>query len=125
MGARKKLGTAVALATLVVAAAPSAYAQPPTPGTGDEFFIYYVTTVAAEGASEAAVQSIIPLAHEVCDARAQGQSGLQAAHLVWAGKGVEALGVPSGSDRGDQHIALDIVNGATLAYCPQYNDSNW
>jgi len=44
---------------------------------------------------------------------------------VLAGKGVDTLGVDTGSGIGQEHIALDIVNAATLAYCPQYNNSNW
>jgi hypothetical protein len=76
-------------------------------------------------ASEAAARAIIPLAHQVCDARAQGQSDLQAAHTVLAGKGLDTLGVPSGSVIGAEKTAPDIVNAATLAYCPKYNKSNW
>ena len=39
-----------------------------------------------------------------------------------AGRGVDLLR-PSGSVIGDEKTALDIVNAATLAYCPTYNNS--
>ncbi len=75
--------------------------------------------------SVSAVRAIIPLAHQVCDARANGQDDLQAAHLVWVNKGVDTLKVASGSTIGLEHIALDIVGYATLSYCPQYDNGNW
>ena len=90
--------------------------------------VYVATTfqpLAAPRTSEAAARAIIPLAHQVCDARAQGQSDLQAAHLVWVGKGVDMLGVTFGSVSGQESAALDIVEAATLAYCPTYNNGNW
>lgn len=89
----------VALTAWAVAAAPTVHAAPPQPGGGDEFFIYEIGLVTPPPA-EAAVRAIIPLAHQVCDARANGQDDLQA-------------------------TALDIVGVATLAYCPQHNNGNW
>ena len=68
---------------------------------------------------------MIPLAHQVCDARANGQDDLQAAHLLWVGKGVDTLGIARGSVSGLEGAALDIVEVATLAYCPKYNNGNW
>jgi hypothetical protein len=115
---------AAALAAIAFATAPAAHAEP-APGSGDPFFIEYMTSVFTPRASEGAARAIIPLAHQVCDARAQGQSDLQAAQIVLAGKGVETLGVASGSGIGDEQTALNIVNAATLAYCPTYNNSNW
>jgi hypothetical protein len=115
---------AAALATIAFATAPAAHTEP-GPGSGDPFFIEYMTSVFTPRTSEAAARGIIPLAHQVCDARAQGQSDLQAAQIVLAGKGVETLRVASGSGIGDEKTALDIVNAATLAYCPTYNNSNW
>ena len=122
----RTLSAVVAVATSAVVAAPTAHAAPAQPGGGDEFFIEYMTSSAfTPRTSEASVRAIIPLAHQVCDARAQGQDDLQAARIVMAGKGVDLLRVPSGSVIGDEKTALDIVNAATLAYCPTYNTSNW
>lgn len=107
-------------------ATPSAYAEPAAPGSGDTFFIQYMTSSAfTSPTSEASVRAIIPLAHRVCDARANGQDDFQAARIVMAGRGVDLLGASSGSVIGDEKTALDIVNAATLAYCPTYNNSNW
>lgn len=44
--------------------------------------------------------------------------------MVWAEHGDDLLGVDTGSAAGDENGALDIVNAATLAYCPQCNTSN-
>jgi hypothetical protein len=115
----------VAAVAVTVTVAPTAHATP-GPGDGDPFFIKYMTSSAfTPPASEGAVRAIIPLAHQICDARANGQDDLQAARIVMAGKGVDVLQVPSGSVIGDEKTALDIVNAATLAYCPTYNNSNW
>lgn len=123
--ARTSSAIGAGLAALAVGAAPVAQGQP-TPGTGDPFFIQYLTSSAFDPpATVAGARAIIPIAHEVCDARAQGQDDLQAARLVMAGKGVELLRAQSGSPIGDDHTALKIVNAATLAYCPTYNNSNW
>jgi Protein of unknown function (DUF732) len=70
-----------------------------------------------------AARAVIPLAQQVCDARTRGETDLQAASMVLAGNGVETLGLASGSGIGDEQTALDIVNAATLAYCPQYNNT--
>jgi Protein of unknown function (DUF732) len=112
----------VGLAILSVAVAPTAHAEP-GPGSGETFFVDYMTRVFTPPTSEAAARAIIPLAQQVCDVRAQGQSDLQAASMVLAGNGVETLGLASGSGIGDDQTALDIVNAATLAYCPQYNST--
>jgi Protein of unknown function (DUF732) len=80
-----------------------------------------MTRVFTPPTSEAAARAIIPLAQQVCDARARGESDLQAASIMLAGDAVETLGLASGSGMGDEQTALDIVNAATLSYCPQYN----
>jgi hypothetical protein len=115
------------LATLTVTVAPVAHAAPLQPGDGDDFFIQLIENSSdfSPKPSVSAVRAIIPLARQVCDARANGQDDLQAAHLVWAGKGVDTLGVANGSVIGLEHIALDVVGDATLAYCPKYNNGNW
>jgi predicted small lipoprotein YifL len=94
------------------------------PGDGDGFFINEIRTVFTPP-PEAAIRAIIPLAHQVCDARANGQDDLQAAHLVWVGKGVDTLGIAWGSTAGLEAAALDIAESATLAYCPQHNNGDW
>jgi hypothetical protein len=116
--------SASVLVIFAVAAAPAANATP-GPGDGDAFFIPEIETVFSPAPSESSIRAIIPLAHQVCDARASGQDDLQAAHLVWAGKGVNTLGIARGSTIGLEAAALDIVGVATLAYCRQYNNSNW
>lgn len=113
------------LAIFAVAAAPAATAAPAQPGDGDAFFIPEIQTVFKPPPSESAIREIIPLAHQVCDARASGQDDLQAAHLVWVGKGVSTLGIARGSTLGLEEAALQIVDTATLAYCRQYNNGNW
>jgi hypothetical protein len=118
----KVRGVTAGLAILAVAVAPTAHAEP-GPGSGETFFVDYLTRVFTPPTSEAAARAIIPLAQQVCDARAQGQSDLQAATIVLAGDGVETLGLASGSGTGDEATAMDIVNAATLAYCPQYNST--
>ncbi len=116
-----KVGTVLAgLAILAVVGAPAASAEP-GPGSGETFFVDYMTRVFTPPTSEAAARAIIPLAQQVCDARAQGQTDLQAASIVVAGNGVETIGLGNGSQVEDENTALGIVNAATLAYCPQYN----
>lgn len=39
--------------------------------------------------------------------------------------GIDKLGVGFGSVSGEESAALSIVEAATLAYCPAYNDGNW
>jgi Protein of unknown function (DUF732) len=123
----RKRGAGVALIALaVVASNPQAHADPSSqPGDGDPFFISYMTSVFRPPTTEARAQKIIPLAHRVCDARANGQSDLQAANLVMTGGGVDMLGVAFGSVSGQESAALGIVEAATLAYCPTYNNGNW
>lgn len=119
-------GLAISAATVAVTVwvpvgiAPFASAEP-GPGSGETFFVDYMTRVFTPPTSESAARAIIPLAQQVCDARAQGQTDLQAANIVVAGNGVETIGLGTGSEVGDEKTALDIVNASTLAYCPQYN----
>ena len=114
------------LALVAVAAAPAASATPAQPGDGDAFFIPNIQTVLKPSPPESSIRAIIPLAHQVCDARAKGQDDLQAAHIVWASKATETLGLANGSVIGlRESSALDIVGAATLAYCPQYNNGVW
>ncbi|WP_081292797.1 DUF732 domain-containing protein [Mycobacterium colombiense] len=110
------------LALFVTAAAPVANA---TPGEGDSFFIPYMANLFKPSPPESSIRAMIPFAHQVCDARASGQDDLQAADLVWSGKGVDTLGIARGSTIGLEAAALDIVGAATLAYCPKYNNGNW
>jgi Protein of unknown function (DUF732) len=110
------------MATIALAAAPAARAEP-GPGSGETFFVDYLTRVFTPPTTEAAARAIIPLAQQVCDAKAQGQSDLQASSIVLAGNGVERLGLAGDSGSGDEVTAINIVNAATLAYCPQYNSS--
>jgi hypothetical protein len=107
--------------------AATAQSAPLQPGSGDEFFIDYIqnSTDFSPKPSVSAIRAIIPLAHETCDARANGQDDLEAAHLVWVGKATETLGLANGSVIGLESSALDIVGAATLAYCPKYNNGNW
>jgi Protein of unknown function (DUF732) len=116
----------VALVALaVVTSAPHAHADPSSqPGSGDPFFISYMTSVFQPPTTAAAARSIIPLAHQVCDARANGQSNLRAADLVMARGGVDKLGVAL-SVSGQESAALSIVEAATLAYCPTYSNGEW
>lgn len=116
--------SASVLVIFAVAAAPAANATP-GPGDGDSFFIPYMQNLFKPSPPESSIRAIIPLAHQVCDARANGQDDLQAAHLVWAAKGVDTLGIARGSTIGLEAAALDIVGAATLAYCPTYNNGNW
>ncbi|OBJ86653.1 DUF732 domain-containing protein [Mycobacterium asiaticum] len=111
-----------AIVTLAIAVSPAAHAEP-GPGSGETFFVDYMTRVFTPPTSEAAAREVIPLAEQVCAARSQGQTDLQAAGLVLAGNGVAALGLASGSSIEDERTALNVVNAATLAYCPQYNTS--
>lgn len=118
-----KVNTMLAgLAMSAVAMAPTAAAEP-GPGSGETFFVDYMTRVFTPPTSEAAARAVIPLAQQVCQARTQGQTDLQAANIVLTGNGLATLGLASGSEVGDEKTALDIVNAATLAYCPQYNAS--
>lgn len=110
----------LASVAVAVTVAPVASAEP-GPGSGETFFVDYMTRVFTPPTSDAAARAIIPLAQQVCDARAQGQTDLQAANIVVAGNGVETIGFGTGSVTGDEGTALNIVNAATLAYCPQYN----
>lgn len=118
----KVRGAAVALASVALTVAPTAQAEP-GPGSGETFFVDYMTRVFTPPTTEAAARAIIPLAQQVCDAKAVGQSDVQAASIVIGGNGLETLGVASGSGIGDDQTALEVVNAATLAYCPQYNPS--
>jgi hypothetical protein len=116
----------VALAALAVVLAPNTRADPSSqPGDGDPFFISYMTTVFQPPTTETGARAIIPLAHQVCNSRARGQSDLQAAQLVMTGGGVDRLGTAFGSVAGQESAALSIVQAATLAYCPTYNNGNW
>jgi hypothetical protein len=72
--------------------------------------------------TEWGARGIIPLAHQVCDARGSGPRGSLAAHLVMTGGGVSKLGRAFGSVAGQENAALDIVAGTTLAYRPTYNN---
>jgi hypothetical protein len=123
----KGRGVGVALIALaVVTSAAHAHADPSSqPGDGDPFFISYMTSVFRPPTTVAGARAIIPLAHQVCDARANGQSDFQAANLVMNGGGVNKLGVAFGSVSGQESAALSIVEAATLAYCPTYNNGNW
>jgi hypothetical protein len=117
---------AAVLVTLAAVAVPVAHAEP-AHGTGDEWFISRIENSPTFSPTPpiSAVRAIIPLAHQVCDARTNGQDDLQAAHLVWAGKGVDTLGVVNGSIIGEESVALDIVEIAEEAYCPQYATGNY
>ena len=108
------------LAVVAVAMAPAAQAEP-GPGSGETFFVDYLTRVFNPPTSEDAARAIIPLAQLVCQAKARQESDLQAANLVLAGNGVSELGMSTGSSTGDEPTALEVVNAATLAYCPEYN----
>jgi hypothetical protein len=123
----RRRGVGVALIALaVVASVPHVHADPSSqPGDGDPFFISYMTSVFRPPTAVAGAKAIIPLAHQVCDARANGQSDLQAANLVMTGGGVDKLGVAFGSVSAQESAALSIVEAATLAYCPTYNNGNW
>lgn len=108
------------LAILTVFGVSTAHAEP-GPGSGETFFVEYMTRAFTPPTSEAAARAIIPLAELVCEAKARGESDLQAANIVLAGNGVAALGLSTGSSVGDEPTALEVVNASTLAYCPQYN----
>jgi hypothetical protein len=120
-------GVGVALIALaVVAGAPRTHADPAfQPGDGDPIFISYMTTVFQPPTTVAGARAIIPLAHQVCDARAKGLSDVQAEYLVLTSGGLDTLGVPLASDSRRDSAALGIVEVATLAYCPTYNNGNW
>jgi Protein of unknown function (DUF732) len=120
-------GVGVALIALaVVAGAPRAHADPSfQPGDGDPLFINYMTTVFQPPTSVAGAQAIIPLAHQVCDARAKGLSDVQAVGLVMTGGGLDRLGVSFASPSAQESAALGIAEVATMAYCPTYNNGNW
>jgi hypothetical protein len=118
----RRVTAGLAFLAVAVAVAPTAHAEP-GPGSGETFFVDYMTRVFTPPTSEAAARAIIPLAQQVCDARARGETDLQAASIVLAGDGVETLGLASGSGSGDEQTALGIVNAATLSYCPQYNNT--
>jgi hypothetical protein len=121
----QRLVVALCAPTWALALANTAHAAPARPGDGDVFFINETQSEFTPSPSEAAIRAVIPLAHRVCDARASGQDDLQAAHLLWAGKGVETLGIVRGSTFGQESAALDVAEIATLAYCPQYNNGIW
>jgi hypothetical protein len=117
---------AVALIAVAVVLEPNTHADPSSqPGDGDPFFISYMTSVFQPPTTESGARAIIPLAHQVCDARTRGQSDLQAAQLVMNGGGVDKLGTAFGSVAGQESAALNIVQAATLAYCPSHNNGNW
>lgn len=108
------------LAILTIFCVPTANAEP-GPGSGETFFVEYMTRAFTPPTSEAAARAIIPLAELVCEAKGRGESDQQAANIVLAGNGVVTLGLSTGSSTGDEPTALEVVNAATLAYCPQYN----
>ncbi|HXL61317.1 MAG TPA: DUF732 domain-containing protein [Mycobacterium sp.] len=112
------------LGALAVTVPQVGHADPTQPGTGDDFFINYVQNEFS-GVRLSAIRASIPLAHQVCAARANGQDDLQAARLVSSANGVQTLGVSTGSTIGDESVALQIVDAATLAYCPTYNNGNY
>lgn len=124
MAVKRVLLAALGLGLAALGFIPHAAIDQEPPGTGDAFFIDYMTLDFHPATTEEAARSLIPMAHKVCDARAKGQSDLQAAQMVWAEHGDDLLGVDTGSVTGDENAALDIVNAATLAYCPQYNTSD-
>lgn len=117
---RKVRSVMAGLAILTVASVPTAQAEP-GPGSGETFFVDYMTRAFTPPTSEAAAREIIPLAQLVCEAKSRGESDQQAANIVLAGNGVVILGLSTGSSAGDQQTAIDVVNVSTLAYCPQYN----
>lgn len=81
-------GVAVALIAVVLVLVPNTHADPSSqPGDGDPFFISYMTSVFQRPTTQSGARAIIPFAHQVCDARASGQSDLQAAQLVMSGGG--------------------------------------
>jgi hypothetical protein len=125
--AHRVRGVGVALIALAVASvAPRAHADPSSsPGDGDPFFISYMTTVFQPSTTVAGARALIPLAHQVCDARARGQTDLQAANLVITGGGVEMLGVAFGSPAARDKAALGIEGVAALAYCPTYTNGDY
>ncbi len=84
-----------------------------------------MTTVFQPPTTVAGAQMVIPLAHQVVDARAKGLSDVQAEYLVLTSGGLDRLGVPSASVSQRESAALGIVEVATLAYCPTYNNGNW
>jgi hypothetical protein len=119
-------GSIALIALAVVAVAPRAHADPSSqPGDGDPIFINYMTTVFQPQTTEAGARTVIPLAHQVCDARAKGLSDVQAEYLVISSGDLDRLGVPFESVSGRHSAALGIVEVATLAYCPTYNNGNW
>lgn len=119
--------TAVGLVSAALCCIADAGAAPLQPGTGDDFFIPVLlqNEKFSPIPTVSAIQSVIPLAKQVCDAKKQGQDDLQAAHVFYAGGGVAKLGFITDSVAGDQSAALDVTRYAILAYCPSYNTTNW
>jgi hypothetical protein len=117
--------TLAALFAVTALLAPAANATPPTPGQGDDFFYYYVTDVMESGSTFSQVQAVIPLAKQVCEAKAEGKTDLEAANVFYTGNGIDTLGIVTGSVAGDQSAALEVAQGAILAYCSKYNTTNW
>lgn len=122
-----KFPLAASILCAAIFAAPAAGAYPPQPGQGDDFFNYYLTGMGlfTPAPSFTQVQSAIPLAHKVCADKANGQTDLQAASDFYSGGGVSKLGIVTGSIAGDQATALQIAQGAILAYCSKYNTGDW
>lgn len=115
----KSVRFATGLVVCALTLAPVAHAEP-GPGSGETFFVDYMTRVFAPPATEAAARALLPLAQQVCAAKTSGQTDLQAAGIVLSGGGLETLGVPVGNGQ-DEQTALEVVNASTLSYCPQYN----
>lgn len=124
MVAKRVLLAALGTGLAALAFVPHAAIDQEPPGTGDAFFIDYMTLDFTPATTEEAARALIPMAHKVCDARSKGQSDLEAAQMVWAEHGDDLLGVDIDSIRREEKAALDIVNAATLAYCPKYNTSD-
>lgn len=113
---------ALAVSAIAIAAAPAGHAEP-GPGSGETFFVEYMTRAFTPPTTEAAARELLPLAQRVCEAREAGQSDVQASAIVLADNGLETLGVATGASGEDEQTALAVVNASTLAYCPQYNAS--
>ncbi|CAM3217901.1 hypothetical protein BST27_23625 [Mycobacterium intermedium] len=117
---RKAHKVMAGLAISTVFCVPTAHAEP-GPGSGETFFVEYMTRAFTPPVSEAAARAIIPVAELVCEAKARGETDQQAANIVLADNAVVTLGLSTGSSVRDEPTALEVVNAATLAYCPQYN----
>jgi hypothetical protein len=121
IGFAGKVGrVAAGLVASAIALAPTAQADP-APGSGEAFFVDYMTSVFTPRATDAQARALIPLALLVCEAKNRGESNEQAVNLVLAGNGVETLGLSTGSSDQDQGTAVKIFNASTLAYCPEFD----